>query len=105
MKFTYDEYEKLVLLLREEQYVFCDYHSFDGLSKCVIMRHDVDMDLEKAVQLARLERTLGVKATYYVLISSDFYNIYSKRNIEMIKEIQSLGHTIGLHYDEQRYSE
>lgn len=45
----------------------------------------------------------GVKATYYVLISSNFYNAFSKRHVESLKTIYNLGHDIGLHFDEVKY--
>ena len=38
-----------------------------------------------------------------MLISSDFYNPLSKASIDAMKRIISLGHKIGLHFDELKY--
>ena len=60
--------------------------------------------LEKALEIAQLEYNMGVKSTYFVLISSPFYNLYSDANSVIIKSILSYGHKIGLHFDETNYS-
>lgn len=38
-----------------------------------------------------------------MLISSDFYNVFSKHSLDCIKEIKKFGHAIGLHFDEKKY--
>lgn len=103
MNFTYDAYRQLINLLRKNDYAICSYLDYNKHKKAAILRHDIDMDLPKAAELARVECELQVQATYYVLISSDFYNIFSKKNHGLICNIQEMGHTIGLHFDEERY--
>ena len=103
MKFTFDNYKKMISLLKEQGYSICDYHDFSGYARCCILRHDVDFSLERALELATLENQIGVKSTYFVLLSSDFYNIASLKNTRIIKKIKELGHDIGLHYDEAKY--
>lgn len=105
MNFTYDAYQELVTLLRENSYTVCDYFDWKNYEKPVILRHDIDNDIGKALKLAELEHRMGVKSTYYVLLSSDFYNVFSKKNLGRLKMIQKLGHSIGLHFDEVRYGE
>lgn len=103
MNFTYQAYEDMVKLLKENNYAVCSYHNHRNYDKAVILRHDVDMDLNKAVQLAHLENRLGVTSTYFVLISSDFYNLFSSKSLLYLQEIVSLNHEIGLHFDEEKY--
>lgn len=103
MEFTYDSYANLIKLLKEKNYNFADYHNYKQFNKCVILRHDIDYDLEKALPMAELEKTLGVKSTYFVLVTSDFYNVMSKSSQAILDSIQSMGHKIGLHFDEKRY--
>ena len=55
--------------------------------------------------LARVERELGVSSTYFVLLTSDFYNPASKGSVEKLRSIQSMGHEVGLHFDEKAYLE
>lgn len=105
MEFTYKGYESLVNALKEKSYVFADYHDYERYSRCVILRHDIDNSIEKAVELAAIERELGVKSTFFTLVTSDFYNPGSKKSIEGLRKIQSLGHEIGLHFDEMAYTQ
>lgn len=103
MEFLYHEYEQMLDLLIEREYIIRSYTSHSGNEKCVILRHDVDFSLKKALTFARLEASKKIKSTYFILLSTDFYNIYSKESHDLLKEIISLGHDIGLHFDEKRY--
>ncbi len=103
MEFTYDGYLKLISLLKEKNYKFCDYLSCDEYDKPVIFRHDIDNSLNKALEIARLEYENNITSTFFVLLSTDFYNVFSKESNDILKEIMKLGHHIGLHFDEKRY--
>lgn len=107
MEFTYDAYKNLVKDVLKSGYEITDYHSYKSCERPCILRHDVDMDVKKAALFAEMEAeisaTTDVHATYFVLLTSDFYNLYSKKNIVLIKKIMSHGHEIGLHFDEKRY--
>lgn len=61
--------------------------------------------MEKALEMAEYENKIGVKSTYFVLLTSDFYNLLSKKNLDIISKIIKCGHDIGLHFDEMRYDE
>lgn len=103
MNFTYRDYSALIALLREQGYAFSTYVSYPSRGRCVILRHDIDFSLEQAAKLARLENELGVRSTYFVLLSSDFYNPASSSSYRYLHEILDLGHDIGLHFDETAY--
>jgi peptidoglycan/xylan/chitin deacetylase (PgdA/CDA1 family) len=103
MQFTYRAYSDLIELLKERKYTFSNYFDYKEIEKPVIFRHDIDSTLEKALCLAKLEKQKGVVATYFVLLSTNFYNVFSKESYEILKEIENLGHEIGLHFDEKRY--
>ena len=103
MNFTYGEYIKLIDLLKEKNYHFCSYLDCDRYNKSVIFRHDIDTSLDKALDIARLEHKNNISSTFFVLLSTDFYNIFSKKSNDIIKDIISLGHQIGLHFDEKSY--
>ena len=105
MEFSYRGYEILIKTLKVCGYVFADYHNYAASSQCVILRHDIDNSIEKAFRLAELEENVGVKSTYFVLMTSDFYNPSSKKSLEGLRKIQECGHEIGLHFDEMAYDE
>ena len=103
MNFTYDAYLELINLLKEKNYHFCDYLNCDKYDKPVIFRHDIDNSLNKAFEIAKLEYENNITSTFFVLLSTNFYNVFSKESNEILKEIMGLGHQIGLHFDEKRY--
>lgn len=104
MEFTYSSYSILVEKIRAKGYIFSGYSDCDQYKKNVIFRHDVDFSMKKAVDLANLESELGVKSTYFVLLSTDFYNIHSKYMMSCLEQIINLGHDLGLHFDETKYN-
>jgi hypothetical protein len=63
----------------------------------VLLRHDVDLSLEAALELARLEQTAGARATYFLMTESVFYNLDSELGRKTLHELRSLGHAVGLH--------
>jgi len=103
MDFTYKAYKDMLDLIKEKGYTFCNYTNYEQFEKTVILRHDIDFSLEKTIEFARLEYNKGIKSTYFVLLSTDFYNIFSKKSYRILKEIKDMGHDIGLHFDEKRY--
>lgn len=106
MNFTYSAYNDLVRLLQRTGYTIKNYDDYAESARCVILRHDVDNSLEKAYELAEAERQIGgVKSTYFIMLTSGFYNVFSSRGMKMLEGILSCGHEIGLHFDEVRYPE
>ncbi len=105
MEFTLKSYETMIKKIYKNGYEFAYYKGYEKYKKAVILRHDIDVDVKKAVEMAKLEKSLGVSSTYYVLLTSDFYNLFSKKNEERLNVILDLGHHIGLHFDEVRYGE
>lgn len=103
MDFTYTNYEFMLDLLKEKNYIICNYSNHSRFKKCVILRHDIDFTLQKALDFAKLENLKNISSTYFILLSTNFYNIFSKESFEILKEISNLGHHIGLHFDEKRY--
>lgn len=108
MEFTYTAYKNLLELLKKEKYMITNYHDYDLCpenSDIVILRHDIDYSLEKALEMAELESDMGAQSTYFVLMTGEFYNPAAGRSIEILKRIHAMGHEIGLHFDEACYKE
>lgn len=103
MDFTYEAYVELIKLLKDKGYHFCNYLNHDKYEKTVIFRHDIDTSLNKALEIAKIEHENNITSTFFVLLSTNFYNIFSKESNDILKEITALGHEIGLHFDEKRY--
>lgn len=105
MQFTFDGLKRLYESLTRQGYEIASYHNWKDKERCVILRHDVDEDLLKASKMAVFEKEWGIKSTYFVLLTSDYYNVFSKESNECMRKILSCGHEIGLHFDEVRYPE
>jgi hypothetical protein len=63
----------------------------------LFLRHDVDLSLEAALAMARLERDAGAHATYFLMRESVFYNLDAALGRETLDELRALGHAVGLH--------
>lgn len=99
--FSYDFYKELLsdLLLSRENLCIKDLSDPDIERAFLVLRHDIDYSPEAALQMAELEASMGVKATYYLLFSSSYYNLLSEEYIQFPKKLAELGHEVGLHYD------
>ncbi len=97
--FTPAGYVALLRAFAERGYRFVDLSDLAPGTRALALRHDVDFSLARAVEMARLDASCGVRAEYFVLLGSEFYNPLSALGRRAIAEIMNLGHAIGLHYD------
>jgi hypothetical protein len=94
--FTYDDYRRVLEYL-DTNYTWTDYEGEVSAYE-VILRHDVDYSPRKAVRLAEIEAERGVTGTYFFLLRSQFYNVFTPEVVDAIQTIEGLGHDIGLHF-------
>lgn len=80
-----------------------DYFQNKIYNKQILLRHDVDFNLDYALDMALLEKDICVQATYYIQVRSDLYNALSTEGSRTISEIHNAGHEIGLHIDSRSY--
>lgn len=73
-------------------------------SQGIILRHDVDLYLEPAFKMARLEKSIGVTSTFCVMLSSPTYNSLSAKNQKIIRQLADWGFEIALHFDPFAYN-
>lgn len=65
----------------------------------LLLRHDIDFDLESAERMAEVEHEMGISSCYMIMTTCPFYDI--REHAAKLKQIQQLGHGIGLHIDFQ----
>lgn len=103
LDFSLEGYYELLSAYKEAGYSFCGFEEIDSYlakkSPFVVLRHDIDISLRPALEIARIEYEQGVQATYFVLLSSPFYNLLSSSNADLIAQIHRYGHQIALHVD------
>ncbi len=102
--FTLAGYHALVEGLLGRGYKVAGYGDADPAARHLILRHDLDMSIDAALPLARIETALGVKASYFVLLRGETYNPWTAAAGDKLRQILDLGHEIGLHLDASLYS-
>lgn len=102
VEFTHRWYENFLDRLRRRGYTFGDFTGTPDDGE-VLLRHDVDLSLEAALEMARIEADRGVHATYFVLLTSTLYNPLAGDQRRTIEEIGSLGHDVSLHFSTHEY--
>ena len=61
----------------------------------IALRHDIDHDLDLALEMAHHEHERGIRATYFLLHTCDYWN--DPRFTQKCAQLQAYGHEIGLH--------
>jgi hypothetical protein len=102
--FTLEYYANMLRhALETHQFVFFNTASHDDSNREIILRHDIDLSIHAAHTIATIENELGISSTYFLRLSSTFYNVFSSHEFPKIKEITEMGHHIGLHFDTHFY--
>ncbi|MBR4832512.1 MAG: hypothetical protein IKZ97_07810, partial [Butyrivibrio sp.] len=76
----------------------CDYKKAINRDSFVIMRHDVEYSVERAYRLSKVEERLDFVSSYFFQWTNNSYNLLSKKNMDMIKDMHERGQHIGLHF-------
>lgn len=94
--FDLEHYRELLEAARAGGYRFARFG--DAIERGdLFLRHDVDLSLEAALEMAALEAELGVQATYLLMTESVFYNLASSEGSAALARLRELGHAVGLH--------
>lgn len=96
MDFTNKDYYQLLSQLKDCEYKFVTYKEYCAGTlpqRFVILRHDVDLKPQNSLSIARIERMMAAKATYY------FRAVPESWDDEIIQAIHQMGHEVGYHYE------
>jgi hypothetical protein len=63
----------------------------------VIMRHDVDLSLDAALAMAKVEADAGAWSTWFLMTRSVFYNLASHEGERAVARLRELGHRVAHH--------
>lgn len=95
--FTFAKYTDLCATIVDAGYSTLTFTQFFSLhntaEQIIILRHDVDRKPERALQMAKIENSFGIRSTYYFRKNE---NVFKPA---MISEIVNMGHEIGYHYE------
>ena len=65
------------------------------LGAYVVLKHDVETDVARAFEMAKIEQRYGHRGSYYV----QAYLMDDHKNVKMLSEMQVMGHEVSYHYD------
>jgi len=103
LNFTHSSYAEMLRRLKGEGYEFALFPEAEAAlaagRQFALLRHDIDFDLGKAAEMARIEQMEGVRATYFFLLRTEHYNLLSADGATLVREILEYGHHLGLHFD------
>jgi hypothetical protein len=93
--FIYSEWEKICLEISQKHRTLrvCDILLETKKDDWLVIKHDVETNVVKALALAKIEARYGIKATYYVQADLVYHNA------SLLQEIKNMGHEIAYHYD------
>jgi hypothetical protein len=94
--FDLGHYRELLDAARAGGYRFARFGE-DPQEGDLFLRHDVDLSLAAALEMAELETELGAQTTYLLMTESVFYNLASTEGETAIARLRELGHAVGLH--------
>lgn len=101
MDFTIKTYRNLLHSFLKNGYQLITYQNYclqAPQGKFIILRHDVDEIARNALRMAKVEKELGVNATYYFRI------VKQSNHPDIIRQIAEMGHEIGYHYEDLAFA-
>ena len=107
MTFTYDFYSKLLKKFSRDFHPITFMETIDHNSnqRNLLIRHDVDLSVAKARELAEVEYTLGYRSTFMFIPNYELYSFEDNSVRSDIKAIRSMEHEIALHFDYRQHSD
>lgn len=95
--FSYDDYKEIIRIIKSTGHA-SSYKKAINQDEFIIMRHDVEYSVERAYELSKVEESMDFTSNYFFQWTNNSYNILSRRNMDMIKDMHERGQHIGLHY-------
>lgn len=98
--FTLENYPRMLELALGKGFLFDLFkEEYDWTQKILLWRHDVEFSPYIALEMARIEASLGVRATYFFQTHAETYNLFERAVSDIALEVAGLGHGVGVHFD------
>ncbi len=94
--FSLDHYREILEAAKAGGYTFAGFDRPPAEGDLII-RHDVDLSLQAALQMAEVEAEVGAWSTWFLMTRSVFYNLASIEGKDAIARLRELGGRIGHH--------
>ena len=99
--YTYNYFKSIINAALENNWEFLSFNEYldsKNKTKVCILRHDIDQDLNAALKMSKIEKSMGIKANYFFMIRSGDYNLLQLESKNILRTIQKNNHHIGLHF-------
>ena len=94
--FTESNYRKLIQVAKNVNSV-TTYEAANPTG--IVLRHDIDYSLNRAVALSAIEKEEKVPSYYFVHLHNDFYNAMDYVALACIRQLIDNDRIVGLHFD------
>jgi hypothetical protein len=95
-EFSLAHYSELLAAAKAGGYRFAGFDESPQAGD-LLLRHDVDLSLDAAVQMAEVEAAAGAWSTWFLLTRSVFYNLDSSEGEAAQERLRGLGHRVAHH--------
>lgn len=96
-RWTCADYGELILHLLQADLTIIDSDKFTSDAPGIWLRHDVELCLQSAVEMAQLENDLEVPSTYFVCMESPFFDAIRSRLGGFLERLLDLGREVSFH--------
>lgn len=97
--FSLDQYKKVIFELIDNGLTPTIEWSGIPTKNTLLIRHDIDFSVDFAYELALFESELEIRSTYFLMLTSNMYNLLSSENQRLVRSIIKLGHKVSIHFD------
>ena len=108
-EFSLERYRDILRKAQDQGYAFPKLSELGYAplpkGRFLLIRHDIDVSVDAALEMAELERSCGVHASYYVRLHCPYYNVMDTEPLRKLLALKAMGHEIGLHYESLFYEE
>lgn len=77
---------------------YLDFSEAEHADEYIVLRHDIEFSIDRAFALSKVEDEENIKSTWFVQLTNNAYNPFSKKNLDMLKDMIARGHHVGLHF-------
>ena len=99
---NYNSLERLISTVHQSGYIQSrfDDPEVSNEGPRFYWRFDVDISPPSAQKIGRILTAKEVQGNFFFLLDGESYNVFTPTNIEILNELRSNGHLVGLHVNE-----
>jgi hypothetical protein len=99
--FSFRDYTDVLAAFKADGYAITGFSEYirDPQPKHLILRHDLDNSIEQGIRVARLDAEAGCSSSIFVRVHARGYNLMSLPSMQAVREMENLGHEVGLHLE------